>query len=74
MTSLKQYIKEFLIKENNKPPSWIRKGVKAIHKNKEVEVIEPDIRGPFSLVDTKGDGEGDTSINHDELEKDNEES
>jgi len=78
MKSLKTYIKEIILQENkkqsNKPPSWIKKGIKAMHKDKEVDVIEPNIRGPFSLVDTKGDGEGDTAVNHDELKKDNEKS
>ena len=84
MKDLKAYITEIILqearkkkkkkKQSNKPPAWIKKGTKAMHKDKEVEVIEPDIRGPFSLVDTKGDGEGDTSVNHDELEKTDEES
>ena len=82
MKSLKKYIKEIILQENkkqsNKPPSWVKKGINVKFKNTKGKnkgtVAVKNIKGPFTLVDTNNDGEGDTAVNHDELEKDNEES
>ena len=77
MKDLKAYITEIILqevrkkkkkkkKQSNKSPSWIKKGKKAIYKDKKVKILEPDIRGPFVLI--KVDGE-EKSVNYNKLSK-----
>ena len=78
MKDLKTYITEIILqearkskkkkKQSNKSPSWIKKGKKAIYKNKEVKILEPDIRGPFVLI--KVDNK-EKSVNYSKLRKPN---
>lgn len=80
MKSLKSYIKEIIIQENkkqsNKPPSWVENGIDVKFKNTKGKnkgtVAVKNIGGPFTLVDTNNDGEGDTAVNHKDLSKPNE--
>ena len=51
MTRLKQYIKEFLIKESNKPPKDFKKGKSVVDKEGNKYNIEvPDGPGNFTVV------------------------
>lgn len=53
---------------SDKSPEWIvtqGKGGKAIYKGEEVEIVEPDIRGPQVLIKNK-DGE-EESVLYNEL-------
>ena len=78
MKNLKTYITEIILqearkskkkkKQSNTSPSWIKKGKKAIYNNKEVKILEPDIRGPFVLI--KVDNE-EKSVNYSKLRKPN---
>lgn len=55
--------------QSNESPSWIKKNGLAIYKNKKVEILEPDIRGPFVLINLNGK---EKSVNYNELSKPNE--
>ena len=71
----KEILKEwrsFLNEEKNKSPDWIvkqGKGGKAIYNGKEVEIIEPDIRGPQVLISIDGE---EKSVNYEDLREPNE--
>ena len=66
MKSLKQYIKEFLIKENNKPPKDFEKGKSVVDKKgNEYNIEEPDGPGNFTVV--KKGNEKEKLIKSDEL-------
>ena len=55
--------------QSNESPSWIKKNGSAIYKNKKVEIVEPDIKGPFVLISLNGK---EKSVNYNELSKPNE--
>ena len=60
MKDLEAYIKEFLIKENNKPPKDFEKGKSVVDKKgNEYNIEEPDGPGPTTVVSQNG---GDNKI------------
>ena len=60
MKDLKAYIKEFLIKENNKPPEDFEQGLNVKdEKGKIYKIVEPDGPGPTTVVSQNG---GDNKI------------
>ena len=77
MKNLKDYIKEIILqeaskkkkkKQSNKSPSWIKKGENTIYKNKKVKIVEPDIRGPLTLIKVNSK---EKAVNYKELRKPN---
>ena len=60
MKDLKAYIKEFLIKENNKPPKDFEEGKSVVDKEGNVyKIVHPDGPGPTTVVSQNG---GDNKI------------
>ena len=68
MTRLKQYIKEFLIKESNKPPKDFKKGKSVVDKKgNEYKIEEPDGPKDFTVVKKEKGKEKEKLIPSDEL-------
>ena len=60
MKDLKAYIKEFLIKENNKPPEDFEQGLNVKDKEGNIyKIVHPDGPGPTTVVSKNG---GDNKI------------